>query len=189
LTGSGSSNNASAIRNEKFCANYLRKSLIGAIKLTEYPRATIFLKLTVLHDDGAVLACSLNAASLALLDAGILMSYVPAAISVVVAGPSGGRESAGVAASESLLLDPTASEESSAEAICTYTMQSSIVQKNTSSHAPSILNTHTSGCVTADDISATLEMATKAVALVHDFMRKTIEHKVAPKGQEHDDST
>ena len=47
-----------------------------------YPRSVIFITITVLQDDGALLSCCLNATTLALIDAGIAMKDMLIACSV-----------------------------------------------------------------------------------------------------------
>jgi ribonuclease PH len=46
--------------------------LISSLNLQEYPRLIIYIKVCVLRDDGAMLSVALNAASIALLDSGVL---------------------------------------------------------------------------------------------------------------------
>ena len=67
-----------------------------------YRGCQIDINIQVLEADGAVLAAAFNAASLALVDAGIAMSCMPAAAS------------AALAASQAPLMDPTNQEENSA---------------------------------------------------------------------------
>ena len=65
--------------------------------------------LQVVSDDGGVLACALNAACAALLDAAVPLRTLCAAVSAAQAEGDGG-----------LLLDPTAAEEAAAAASATF---------------------------------------------------------------------
>ena len=77
-----------------------RRALEKAVMLERYPRSTIAVHLHVLCDDGGAQACCVNAACLALVDAGIFLRDVAAAASVafyqgkVVADPQRDEERA-----------------------------------------------------------------------------------------------
>ena len=64
-------NNAILNRTIKLGAKFIRDSLISSLQLQEYPRKIIVIKVCVLRDDGAMFAVALNAASLALMNAGM----------------------------------------------------------------------------------------------------------------------
>eukprot|EP00672_Neobodo_designis_P016697 CAMPEP_0174833364 /NCGR_PEP_ID=MMETSP1114-20130205/4191_1 /TAXON_ID=312471 /ORGANISM="Neobodo designis, Strain CCAP 1951/1" /LENGTH=282 /DNA_ID=CAMNT_0016067245 /DNA_START=41 /DNA_END=889 /DNA_ORIENTATION=- len=105
-------------------AEALRQCVSAAVQLREYPRCVFAFAVHVLSDDGGLLAAALNAAMLALLDAGVSCRSTFAASAVaVVPAPS----SAGPSASTSLLggagelvIDPIADEEAVALATATY---------------------------------------------------------------------
>jgi len=62
----------------------VRQTVEGVVMLDLYPRSEIVITVHVLESDGSVLCCMLNAASLALMDAGIAMSDVLTACSAGV---------------------------------------------------------------------------------------------------------
>lgn len=64
---------------------YLSKILSKTILLNQFPRMIICIKVTILYDDGNILASALNAAVLALLASNIPMISVPIAACVAVA--------------------------------------------------------------------------------------------------------
>jgi ribonuclease PH len=66
----------------------LQGALEAAVLLRRYPKAAIDVFVLVLEEDGSVLASAINAASLALADAGIEMRDLVGAVSVGV-GPEG----------------------------------------------------------------------------------------------------
>lgn len=61
--------------------------LEAAILLDRFPRTMIHVICQVCGDDGGLLACLMNAAVLAVINAGIDMKYVPLAVSMVFASP------------------------------------------------------------------------------------------------------
>ena len=99
----------------------IKEALDSVVLSHQHPRSAISVTIQVLHDDGAVrvdirlityhntvivrqlLACAVNAATLALIDAGVPMKAVVAAASVAVLPDLG------------LVLDPTHAEEKACE--------------------------------------------------------------------------
>jgi exosome complex component RRP46 len=71
--------------------------------LSLHPRTLISIIIQVLHDDGALLSASINAASLALIDAGIPLNSSPVSVSCALTEAG-------------LQLDPTLYEEAEAKA-------------------------------------------------------------------------
>ena len=63
-------------------AGNVKRALSGALMLERYPRSQIAIELHVSVDDGGVLSCCCNAASVALVDAGIFLNDVTASCSV-----------------------------------------------------------------------------------------------------------
>jgi exosome complex component RRP46 len=84
---------------EKLLENVLRTTFEPVILGGMMPRTLVQITVQITRDDGSVLAASVNAISLALLDAGIPMKHMAAAITVMVD-----------AKSNELVLDPTAAE-------------------------------------------------------------------------------
>ncbi|CAG6008425.1 unnamed protein product [Menidia menidia] len=77
----------------------LRESCEAALLLSLHPRSSLSLVLQVLHDDGSLLSCLLNAACMALMDAGLPMSRLFCGVSCAIGAD--GR----------ILTDPTAAQE------------------------------------------------------------------------------
>jgi len=80
------------------------------------PRTTVTVVVQILSEDGSLLACALNAAAVALLDAGVPLCGSPATVSVAMA------RRAGSPADWVLLLEPDAREEAACEFVGTYAM-------------------------------------------------------------------
>ncbi|KAG2482386.1 hypothetical protein HYH03_018682 [Edaphochlamys debaryana] len=88
----------------------IRGVLEGVIPLGLHPRTSIMVVLQVIQEDGSVLACALNAAAAALVDAGVPLSSMFASVSCALASEGG------------LLLDPDAAEEQAALARFTFAL-------------------------------------------------------------------
>jgi hypothetical protein len=84
----------------------------GALLSRQHPRCAVLVALQVLSDDGGVLACGINAACAAMVDAGLPMAFIFGAVACAFGVGGGG---AGDAAW--LLLDPDADEEAKAAAV------------------------------------------------------------------------
>jgi exosome complex component RRP46 len=94
----------------------------GALLSGQHPRCTVLVALQVLSDDGGALACALNAACAAMVDAGLPMAFMFGAVSCAL-GRGGGGDGGGSSNNNDggsaplLLLDPDADEEAKARAI------------------------------------------------------------------------
>ena len=85
-------------------AHHLKETFRPIILINLHPRQRIAVHLQVLHDDGALLACAVNACMIALLDAGVQCREMLAAVEMRVRRDDTAR------GKESLLLDPTHEE-------------------------------------------------------------------------------
>lgn len=136
----------------------LKRLLEAVVDLQAYPRMLISVSVEEASDDGSVLAAAVNAAVLALVDAGVAVKCMPAAVSCAV------DESGEV------LLDPTAAEEKASAAGMT------VVCTTDSEHATSVLS---AGCMDEESYLTCLDSCVKAAAVARSFMRKAMAHKVA----------
>lgn len=95
---------------EKQYEALIRRTLEAVIVAALHPRAVIQVVVQVVSDDGGVLACAINAACTALVDAAVPLRTLCSAVSAAQSpGPDGG-----------LLLDPSAAEEGEAAAVGTF---------------------------------------------------------------------
>lgn len=69
---------------DKFCENIIGSVFEEAILVTMHPRSSISIVLQIVEDAGAILAASINAACLALLDAGVNMKFLVAATTALL---------------------------------------------------------------------------------------------------------
>ncbi|KJE97874.1 hypothetical protein CAOG_09141 [Capsaspora owczarzaki ATCC 30864] len=144
------------------CEAILRQALEPVIQRTANPRTSITVIVQVMHDDGALLACALNSASMALIDAGVPMSAVLAAVTCAWLPAADGSSE------RRLLLDPTLEEQTAATSIATFAFESTNQE---------IVFSSTEGQLTVDEYFYTIEMAQKAAANVLAFMRLSLERK------------
>jgi len=146
--------------------------LEAAILLDRFPRTMIHVICQVCEDDGGLLACLMNAAVLAVINAGIDMKYVPLAVSMVFASPP--SSAAGAPASTPLpsssttylLLDPLQEEEKEGAAVVTVAISS--VDWN-------VLSCQSMGVMMPVQLFEAVEVARGATKALLAFVRMTIE--------------
>lgn len=177
---SSSGGNSALARLERSAGRFIRLSLLGAVILKEYPRTIIVVKICVVRDDGAMLSVALNAAALALMDAGIAMNYLPNSVTIFVPPVVAGETSRSTSSSStvaSYAVDPTSSEEQEATSKHLFTLNPSALIGGTDDDS-SILHTHASGRdLTPSTTMDAMVLARKASKIIQDFARKMIADK------------
>jgi exosome complex component RRP46 len=148
--------------NERELERFIGDSLMACVATDEYARKVIEVVIQVIKADGSLVTTALNAATLALLDAGIQMKSLPIATTCLV--PTNGSSS------EEIKLDPTAEEESSED-------YSAIIM-STDSVREGVIATITSGSFHLDSFLSCVEGSSRASKAVVAFMRIAIEQKV-----------
>jgi len=148
--------------NERELERFIGDSLMACIAIDQYPRTVIEVVIQVIKADGSLVATALNAATLALLDAGIQMKSLPIATTCLV--PTNGD------ATKEFQFDPTAEEESSNE-------YSAIVLA-TDSVRDGVIASITFGAFQLDSFLSCVEGAKRASKAVVAFMRIAMEQKV-----------
>lgn len=147
--------------NERELERFIGDSLMACIKIDEYPRNVIEVVIQVIKSDGSLIATALNAATLALLDAGIQMKSLPIATTCLV--PTNGIDGG-------YRFDPTSEEEVSEE----Y----SVLVVSTDSVEEGVISSITFGAFQLDSFLACAEGARRASKAVLAFMRIAIEQKI-----------
>ena len=148
--------------NERELERFIGDSLMACIATDQYPRTVIEIVIQVIKADGSLVTTALNAATLALMDAGVQMNSLPIATTCLV--PTNGDSSA------EIRFDPTAEEESSEE-------YSAIVSA-TDSVREGVIASITFGSFQLDSFLACVEGASRASKAVVAFMRIAMEQKV-----------
>eukprot|EP00753_Platysulcus_tardus_P006872 PLAT14659.1.p2 GENE.PLAT14659.1~~PLAT14659.1.p2 ORF type:complete len:245 (+),score=103.06 PLAT14659.1:871-1605(+) len=135
------------------------KGLLEPLIMTAlHPRAVVRVVAQVLREDGSLLSTLLNAAVLAVMDAGLAMTGMGMAVTAAIT-PSG-----------LLLLDPTAEEEGSAAAVVVAAFHS---------RKKKLLNCFMLGELTVEQQFAALDAAQLAADSVLAFMRLSVKGRVA----------
>ena len=151
--------------NERELERFIGDSLMACIATEQYSRTVIEVVIQVVKADGSLLATALNAATLALLDAGIQMNSLPIATTCMVP-----RNVNGNRISQDIKFDPTLEEEANEE----Y----SAVILSTDSVRDGVIASITSGTFQLDSYLSCVEGASRASKAVVAFMRIAIEQKV-----------
>jgi exosome complex component RRP46 len=95
----------------------LRPALEALVLRALHPRTLVRVVLQAVAEDGSLLACALNAAVVALVDAGVPMKSLAAAMAVALPPGADGSADGGA------LVDPDAAEERAAAAAATLAFQ------------------------------------------------------------------
>ncbi|XP_051253524.1 exosome complex component RRP46 isoform X2 [Dicentrarchus labrax] len=90
----------------------VRETCEASLLLTLHPRSSLTLILQVIHDAGSLLSCCLNAACMALMDAGLPMSCLFCGVTCAI--DTDGQ----------IITDPTAAQEKESRALMTFAVDS-----------------------------------------------------------------
>ncbi|KAI9358736.1 ribosomal protein S5 domain 2-type protein [Pilaira anomala] len=143
---------------EKLMESILRTAFEPVILGGMMPRTLVQIVVQVMKDDGCVLAAAVNAVTVALLDAGIPMKYMAAAITGMINEDN------------ELVLDPTAAELENAKSVHTFSFDNS--------HSnPHVLLSDSEGVFSDEQYFSCHDICFEAVEKVHGFLRIAVESK------------
>ncbi|XP_039103053.1 exosome complex component RRP46 [Hyaena hyaena] len=137
---------------ERLIRNTCEAVVLGAL----HPRTSITVVLQVISDAGSLLACCLNAACMALVDAGVPMR-------ALFCGVTCALDSEGT-----LVLDPTAKQEKEARAVLTFALDS--VERK-------LLMSTTKGLYSDAELQQCLAAAQAASQCVFRFYRESLQRR------------
>ncbi|KAL1916759.1 uncharacterized protein VTP21DRAFT_5463 [Calcarisporiella thermophila] len=140
---------------------FLRSTLEPVILTTLHPRTCIQVIAQVLQNDGCVLSAVINAASLALINAGIPMRSVPASVSCIVKDGN-------------IILDPAEEEMENSTSTHTFSFDSE----------GQLLLCESLGSFTDTEFDKCLSLCLDGVKKVHGFMRMALEKKMEKEHQQ-----
>jgi ribonuclease PH len=165
----------------------VRQAMSAVILLREYPRSVFAFAIHVLSDDGSLLSVALNAAMVALMDAGVSCRTTVAAASIALAAPSGN----GNDAASDLLVDPSADEEETCRAVATF---AHVLPANGGGMVASRIAHRSGAPLTEADIDRLEDTAKEVAQSVFDFYREclapqrdlgaTVDGAAAPEDEE-----
>ncbi|KAI8088668.1 ribosomal protein S5 domain 2-type protein [Halteromyces radiatus] len=144
---------------EKLIENILRTTFEPIILSGMMPRTLIEIVVQIEKDDGSALSAAVNGVTLALLDAGLPMKYMAAAVTCMIDKTT-----------DELVLDPTAKELENAASSHTFAFDSI----NKSSH---VLLSNSSGQFSENQYFACHDLCFEAADKVHGFLRVSVESK------------
>ncbi|XP_022756350.1 exosome complex exonuclease RRP46 homolog isoform X2 [Durio zibethinus] len=157
-------------KQEKEYEMILKRTLLSICILTVNPNTTTSIIIQVVNDDGALLPSAINAACLALVDAGIPMKHLAIAICCV-------------AKSGYVILDPTKLEEQKMKAFAYLVFPNSVhsvlpegslsVQGEPIEHG--IITSVTHGTMSVDDYFYCLDRGRAASVKLSDFLRRSLQ--------------
>ncbi|XP_078389434.1 exosome complex component RRP46 [Cetorhinus maximus] len=141
---------------EKSKEQMIRNTCEATILTALHPRSSITVVLQVIHDSGSLLSCCLNAACMALMDAGLPMKSVFCGVTCVI--DSNGD----------ILLDPTTKMEKEAAAVLTFSIDS--VEKQ-------LLMSSTKGSYSVEELQQCVAMCQKAAEKIFQFYRDSVSRR------------
>ncbi|CAO3642141.1 unnamed protein product [Mucor fragilis] len=148
-----------ATTREKLMESILRTAFEPVILGGMLPRTLVQIVIQITKDDGAILAASVNAITLALLDAGIPMAHMAAAITTMIDRKT-----------NELVLDPTAVELENAKSVHTFAFDNA-------STKPKVLLSDSEGLFSQDEYFSCHDLCFEAVEKVQGFLRVAVESK------------
>jgi exosome complex component RRP41 len=139
-------------RREIEISKVIKEAFGGCIKKDLFPRSTIDVYIEVLNADGSTRVASINAVSLALVDAGIFLYDLVAAVSV-------GK------IHDQLIVDLTGDEDQNSEADMPIAMMPSLNK---------ILLLQMDGTLTVEEFSNLMKMGIQAIKKIYEIQKETI---------------
>lgn len=156
--------------NERELERFIGDALQGCIETRSYPRTIIEVVIQVMSADGSVLSSAINAAVLALMDAGVRMNRIPIGTTCLVKCFDTGAN---------ILFDPSAEEESNDEyaAIVLATTENDDIDDGGDSSVR-VISSLTFGQFQLESFLACIEGSGRASKAIMAFMRVVQEQKV-----------
>lgn len=135
----------------------IKNTLEAAIITVNHPRSLILIVIQETESSGSNLACCVNSACMALMDAAVGMHFMVAAVSTAVTEEG------------DIILDPVKRVEDEARAVLTFVFDS--VSKN-------VVTVNTSGRFSQDEYKKSLKLTQQACDSVFSFYRDSLSKKL-----------
>jgi len=142
---------------EKEYETIVRNILEAVVVRSQDPLCVIEVSLQAVTESGGSLSAAINAAVVAVIDAGVAVEGLCAAVTVALMHDG------------SILLDPTSGEEGSARGVMTVTLRG---------HDHALLSSVVSGKVGEEELLTAIEAAGDAVSTVLTFIRMAVEKRL-----------
>lgn len=134
----------------------VRETCEAALLLTLHPRSSLTLILQVIHDDGSLLSCCLNAACMALMDAGLPMSYLFCGVTCAITKEG------------QIITDPTARQEKESRALLMFAIDSG--EQN-------VLMSTTTGSFSVKELQQCIAISQRASEQIFQFYRDSVKRR------------
>ncbi|XP_072550739.1 exosome complex component RRP46 [Salminus brasiliensis] len=134
----------------------VRETCEAALLSTLHPRSSLTLILQVVHDDGSLLSCCLNAACMALMDAGLPMGRLFCGVTCAIDAES------------QIITDPTAQQEKECRALMTFAIDSK--DRN-------VLMSSTKGSFSVKELQQCIAVSQKASEKIFQFYRDSVKRR------------
>ncbi|XP_076002142.1 exosome complex component RRP46 [Genypterus blacodes] len=134
----------------------VRETCEASLLSSLHPRSSLTLILQVLHDDGSLLSCFLNAACMALMDAGLPMSCLFCGVTCAI--DSEGQT----------IVDPTATQEKESRALMTFAIDSTDYR---------VMMTSTKGSFSLPELQQCISVSQKASEKIFQFYRDSVRRR------------
>lgn len=165
-------------RLERQGSKTLTSALQQCVLLHQFPRQCLYVRVTVVHDDGSTLSAAVIALSLALLNAGVPISHVPLSVTVAIlnttdadaaAGAEGGGEGEVLQ-----LVDPTCEETAAACSTHTYMARVGSPTPAGAGAEAVILHGHSVGSCSAVQLAAAQDACLQRMPQLLSFVRSAV---------------
>ncbi|XP_046891407.1 exosome complex component RRP46 isoform X1 [Hypomesus transpacificus] len=134
----------------------VRETCEASLLSTLHPRSSLTLILQVVHDDGSLLSCFLNAACMALMDAGLPMSCLFCGVTCAI--DTEGQ----------IITDPTLTQEKESRALLTFAIDST-------EHR--VMMSSTKGSFSVHELQQCIAVSQKASEKIFQFYRESVRQR------------
>ena len=142
---------------EKFVERIIRNTCETSILAQLHPRSIVSITVQEIQNSGAYLACCINAACLALLDASVSMKFLMAAVSCII--DEDGQ----------VILDPSRKQENSAAASLTFVFEN---------HDNGVITVSAKGIYSVEQFNTCQSLCKEAAFHVFEFYRESVKKKL-----------
>lgn len=134
----------------------VRETCEASLLSTLHPRSSLTLVLQVVHDDGSLLSCCLNAACMAIMDAGLPMSCLFCGVTCAINTEG------------QIIMDPTAAQEKESRALLTFAIDST-------EHR--VMMSTTKGSFSVHELQQCIAVSQKASDKIFQFYRDSVRQR------------
>ncbi|KAM9853752.1 exosome complex component RRP46 [Aulostomus maculatus] len=141
---------------ERLQEQCVRETCEASLLLSLHPRSSLTLILQELHNDGSLLSCFVNAACMALMDAGLPMSRLFCGVTCAIHRDG------------QIITDPTAAQEAESRALMTFAIDSK-------DHK--VLMSSTKGSFSVHELQQSIAVSQRASEKIFQFYRDSVRRR------------